>query len=120
MIEVKEGRDFQIQDYGDRIELTTNLAHGLIGGIEYLIKNDYQINYDAYHIVGHGMHVVPATKKELTKEEANQQTINTLNLEDKETEIKALKEEIKTLKTENRTSKSTITRLKNKTKKLEK
>ena len=48
----REGHDFSLKDFGDRLELAGYNLYGTVGGIEKLVKEGYSINFDSIRPVG--------------------------------------------------------------------
>ena len=107
----RKNYDFNVQEVGNHFELSGTQFYGIVGGIEYLVTEGYEINYDGIRTMG-GFYMIPTVGNDTKvnkKNLDNRFEINQVNMENDE-----LKEKNKKLMVENRTIKAQMTKLKKK------
>ncbi len=112
MIKPEEGRDFQVMDVGHCFEISSNLLHGILAGIDTYSKKGFEFNWDALR-GNMGFYVVPTVGKEITR---TKEAVNQDELLDK---VQLLEKKNKDLVTTKKNQASQLTRLRNKIAKME-
>jgi len=112
MIKAAEGQHYQVTDMGHCLEISSNLLFGIFAGIEKYTKKGYEFNWDAIKAMGN-VYIVPTIGKEISETE------ETADIVDLKEQLQVLTDKNKKVTDTLRTTKSQVTKLKAKIKKLE-